>query len=211
MTKPRPTAAVLVALLFLSTAPAAAQVGHPPGRSPYRDIPKGHTVTPFVAQFGGSGGRFGIAPHDGPVFGVRYDIRTSYALQLGIGVGRGTLERLVVDPFVAVAERVKRPGGSEGVVRRREPPAQPHRRQDVAPAGAVRRARRRPHVPVQHRVRFQRVRAGPQDLLRPACRVPVLRPGPGPSAGRRPGAVLEAQLSRQLHAGARRPIPPRRP
>jgi hypothetical protein len=109
MTKPRPIAAVLVALLFLSTAPAAAQVGHSPGRSPYRDIPKGHTVTPFIAQFGGSGGRFGIAPHDGPIFGVRYDIRTSYALQLGIGVGRGTLERLVVDPFVAVAERVSGP------------------------------------------------------------------------------------------------------
>ena len=26
-------------------APAAAQVGHPPGASPYRDIRKGHTVT----------------------------------------------------------------------------------------------------------------------------------------------------------------------
>lgn len=110
MTKPRLSAAVLAALLFLSTAPAAAQVGHSPGRSPYHDIPKGHTLTPFIAQFGGSGGRFGIAPHDGTIVGARYDIRTSYAIQLGIGFGRGTLERLVVDPFVAaVDERVSGP------------------------------------------------------------------------------------------------------
>jgi hypothetical protein len=101
--------AVLLALLVSLPGLAAAQVGHAPDRSPYRDIPKGHTVTPFAAIFGGTGGRFAIAPHDGTIFGFRYDIRTSSALQLGVGFARGTLERMIVDPFVAVEDRVSGP------------------------------------------------------------------------------------------------------
>jgi len=100
---------VVSALALLAPAPLAAQVGHPPGRSPYRDIPKGHTVTGFAGLFGGSGGRFAIAPHDGPVFGLRYDIRTASPLQLGLGLARGNLERMIVDPFVAVEDRVSGP------------------------------------------------------------------------------------------------------
>lgn len=102
-------ATVLLAILALVPDNMAAQVGHPPGRSPYRDIPKGHSVTGFAAQFGGSGGRFGIAPHDGPLYGLRYDIRTANALQMGVVFARGTLERLIVDPFVAVENRVSGP------------------------------------------------------------------------------------------------------
>jgi len=97
------------ALALLAPALAQAQVGHPPGRSPYHDIPRGHTVTGFGALFGGAGGRFGIAPHDGPVFGLRYDIRTSSPIQLGIGFAQGKLDRLIVDPFVAVEGRVTGP------------------------------------------------------------------------------------------------------
>ena len=100
------------ALLLLGlVAPAGlhAQVGHPPGRSPYRDIPKGHAVTPYAGLFGGTGGRFAIAPHDGTVYGLRYDIRTGSALQMGLLFGRGELERMIVDPFVPVAERVSGP------------------------------------------------------------------------------------------------------
>jgi hypothetical protein len=99
----------VLAVLALSPGAAAAQVGHPPGRSPYHDIPKGHTVTGFGGLFGGSGGRLGIAPHDGPVFGLRYDIRTGSAIQLGLVLGRANLERLIVDPFVVVDNRVSGP------------------------------------------------------------------------------------------------------
>jgi hypothetical protein len=96
-------------LLALSAGTASAQVGHPPGRSPYHEIPKGHTVTGFAGLFGGTGGRFAIAPHDGPVFGLRYDIRTASALQMGLVLGRGNLERLIVNPFVEVENRVSGP------------------------------------------------------------------------------------------------------
>ena len=103
------TVTLALALALALPASLPAQVGHPPGRSPYRDIPKGHAVTPYVALFGGTGGRFGIAPHDGTVYGLRYDIRTGSALQLGVLFGRGDLERLIVDPFVAIEQRVSGP------------------------------------------------------------------------------------------------------
>jgi hypothetical protein len=101
--------AVIIALSMLASVTASAQVGHPPGHSPYHDIPKGHTATPIGAQFGGSGGHFGIAPHDSPLFGLRYDIRTASAIQMGLEVARGTLDRLIVDPFVEVDNRVSGP------------------------------------------------------------------------------------------------------
>ena len=99
----------LAVLLALAPGGLLAQVGHAPGRSPYRDIPKGHTVTGFGALFGGAGGRFAIAPHDGPVFGLRYDIRTGSTIQMGLAFARGNLERMIVDPFVAVEDRVSGP------------------------------------------------------------------------------------------------------
>lgn len=99
----------LAVLLALAPGGLLAQVGHAPGRSPFRDIPKGHTVTGFGALFGGAGGRFAIAPHDGPVFGLRYDIRTGSTIQMGLAFARGDLERMIVDPFVVVANRVSGP------------------------------------------------------------------------------------------------------
>jgi hypothetical protein len=99
----------MLAMLALSASTASAQVGHPPDRSPYHDIPKGHTVTGFAGLFGGTGGRFAIAPHDGPVFGLRYDIRSASALQMGLLFARGNLERMIVDPFVEVENRVSGP------------------------------------------------------------------------------------------------------
>jgi hypothetical protein len=95
--------------LGLMVRPLAAQVGHPPGHSPYHDIPKGHTFTALGGYLSGDGGRFGIAPHDGAIFGFRYDIRTASALEMGLGFARADLDRLIVDPFVRVADRVSGP------------------------------------------------------------------------------------------------------
>ena len=108
-TRGRLPRAMLLVLMALSPGAATAQVGHPPGGSPYRDIPKGHTVTGFGALLGGTGGRFGIAPHDGTLLGIRYDIRTGSTIQFGLGFARGTLERLIVDPFVVLEDRVRGP------------------------------------------------------------------------------------------------------
>lgn len=95
--------------LVLAAARLSAQVGHAPDKSPYRDIRKGHTFTALYGQFGGSGGTFGIGPHDGPTYGFRYDLRTGSTVQLGLGFAHGNLDRLIVDPFVELANRVSGP------------------------------------------------------------------------------------------------------
>jgi len=97
---------VTLALALLAPGALLAQVGHPPGKSPYRDIRKGHTFTPFAAFFAGDGGRFGVAPHDGWVYGFRYDIRTGSTVQMGLLLGYGQLERLILDSLVAGEESV---------------------------------------------------------------------------------------------------------
>jgi len=101
------TAGVLASLALAT--PALAQVGHKPESSPYRDIRKGHTVTALYGHFGGNGGRFGIAPHDRPVYGLHYDLRSGSTIQVGLGVARGKLQRLIVNPFVQLANRVSGP------------------------------------------------------------------------------------------------------
>ncbi len=94
-----------VMALALHVTSVAGQVGHEPQSSPYRDIRKGHTFTAIGGYFGGDGGDFGIAPHNGPMVGGRYDIRTADAIQVGLGIAYGSLERFIVNPFVTLANR----------------------------------------------------------------------------------------------------------
>jgi hypothetical protein len=92
-------------LTTLLASSAAAQVGHRPETSPYRDIRKGHTITALAGYLTGDGGDLNIGPHDGAVFGVRYDIRTSRTIQFGLGLAHGSLDRFIVNPFVTLANR----------------------------------------------------------------------------------------------------------
>lgn len=92
-------------LSALAVTTVSAQVGHPPESSPYHDIRKGHTFTVTGGYLSGDGGRFGIGPHDGELFGARYDIRTASAIQMGIGFASGSLDRFIVDPFVRLSNR----------------------------------------------------------------------------------------------------------
>jgi hypothetical protein len=96
---------VACAWLAPAAGPAAAQVGHLPQSSPYRDIRKGHTFTGTGGYFFGDGGEFGIGPHRGATFGARYDIRSASAVQLGLGFAHGSLDRFIVNPFVRLANR----------------------------------------------------------------------------------------------------------
>lgn len=99
----------LAGLVLLAATAASAQVGHAPQSSPYRDIFKGHSVTGFGGYIGGSGGEFEIGPHGGTVYGFRYDIRTGSAVQFGVLLAQANLERLIVDPFIEVENRVSGP------------------------------------------------------------------------------------------------------
>ncbi len=87
----------------------AAQVGHPPQSSPYSDLAKGTSFTVLGGRFLGDGGRQGVGPHSGYTFGIRYDLRASRALALGLGVERGNLQRLIITPSQPVAQRISGP------------------------------------------------------------------------------------------------------
>jgi hypothetical protein len=100
---------VLSTALALIATNTAAQVGHSPQSSPYRDIRKGHTFTVVGGYFGGEGTSFGIGPHDGTIYGARYDIRTGGTIQFGLGVAHGTLQRFIVDPSAPEADRKRGP------------------------------------------------------------------------------------------------------
>lgn len=103
------TRVLLVALLAGLASTARAQVGHAPGHSPYSEIRKGHSLTFLFGHLGGGGGRFGIAPHSGNSYGIRYDVRAGSAVQIGLGFARADLERLIVDPDAVVENRTSGP------------------------------------------------------------------------------------------------------
>jgi hypothetical protein len=99
----------IVVLASVTFQPLSGQVGHPPGDSPFRDIRKGHTLTALGGYFSGSGGRFGMGPHESTIFGGRYDIRTGSTIQIGLGIAHGNLNRNIVDPFVRLVNRTRGP------------------------------------------------------------------------------------------------------
>jgi hypothetical protein len=100
----------LLLLLAIPAAPAAAQVGHEPGKSPYRDILYEYNLTAYASYFDGSGGTLGIGVHDGWLYGVRFQMRSNRFISFGAGVSYGPdMERNVIDPFAPVGERISGP------------------------------------------------------------------------------------------------------
>ena len=95
--------------LALAAAPLSAQVGHPPNRSPYRDIVHGKSLTVMYGDVGGSGGKIGVGPHDGRSYGMRFDIRVGTPIQFGFTVARADLKRLIVSAADSVNNRVDGP------------------------------------------------------------------------------------------------------
>jgi len=90
----------LLFLLVIPAAPAVAQVGHEPSKSPYRDIIYDQSLTAYAGYFDGSGGTLGIGAHDGWMYGIRFQLRANRFISFGLGVSYGPdLQRNVVDPF----------------------------------------------------------------------------------------------------------------
>jgi hypothetical protein len=84
--------ALALLCLLVAAQPAFAQVGYPPGKSPYRDITKKKSLTALFGYIGGSGGRLGLGPHDGPAYGGRFGISVSGPLELSFAVQYADLE-----------------------------------------------------------------------------------------------------------------------
>lgn len=83
-------------LLSLLAAPAAAQVGHPPARSPYRDINLSASLAPQVSFMGGGGGYLGVVPNSGRLYGLRAEILSNRAVTVGVEFAYGEAERLII-------------------------------------------------------------------------------------------------------------------
>lgn len=95
--------------LVVFTAPLAAQVGHDPQHSPYRDILRGKSVTFLYGDVGGDGGKLGVGPHDGQSYGVRFDVRLGTPVQFGLTIAKANLKRLIVSADDSVDNRVDGP------------------------------------------------------------------------------------------------------
>jgi hypothetical protein len=105
---------VLAVAGALLASPLAAQVGHPPHATPYRDIVNGMTVTFLTGDVGGNGGKLGIGPHHGQSYGARFDLRISGPVEAHLGASHASLDRLIVSTRDSVATRVSGPV-SQGV------------------------------------------------------------------------------------------------
>jgi hypothetical protein len=100
---------VCALILACTVSPLAAQVGHAPEASPYRDIRNSKSVTLLYGDVGGDGGVIGVGPHHGKTYGARFDIRAGGAFQLGLSLARGDMKRLIVSAADSVKNRTDGP------------------------------------------------------------------------------------------------------
>lgn len=104
-----PRSLAIVALAALVALPVSAQVGYSPDRSPYRDLTQPTTLTATVGRFTNNGGTYGLGPNNGYTYGLRYAFRANKFIEISLNATRMQLQRLQVDPFVPVAQRVSGP------------------------------------------------------------------------------------------------------
>jgi hypothetical protein len=103
-------APALLALLALVVPGAlTAQVGHDPAHSPYRPITTRSSLMVTAGYLSGSGGKLGIGPSDGPLFGLRYELRLTGPTDAHVGVAWSRLQRLIADPSAPTDEQISGP------------------------------------------------------------------------------------------------------
>jgi hypothetical protein len=101
VTRPR---AALFALCLLAT-PLAAQVGHAPDKSPYRDLPWKQSLAFFAGGLDTGKDPADVGPQPGWLAGVRYDLRIGGPVSLVGRLASGPTSRRVINPAAAPAAR----------------------------------------------------------------------------------------------------------
>jgi hypothetical protein len=100
------------AALLLTAYPAArltAQVGHPPDRSPYRDVKHGRTLILGGGYLSGSRGSVGVGPSNGGIGTARFEVPFGKPLAFFMGAGYGRLSRYIADPTKDSANHISGP------------------------------------------------------------------------------------------------------
>ena len=96
----------LTIVMSLCAATASAQVGYPPNRSPYKDRDYNREWTYFAGQFSAEPDPLGVAPTDGPMGGVRWQMHLTGPIYFGVRLAGASVDRTILDPSKRVAERL---------------------------------------------------------------------------------------------------------
>ncbi len=83
---------------LLAAVPATAQVGHPPETSPYVDLEYKQELTALGGYLRARHDPAGVAPGNGALAGLRYEISLVGPLALSSDLTRAFLNRNVIDP-----------------------------------------------------------------------------------------------------------------
>jgi hypothetical protein len=90
---------LLSALTLVAIATTArAQVGHLPQNSPYRDVETSQEFTFFGGHYSAGQDQINVAPHGGPMFGLRYEIHVGGPAFLMARWSHVNSERFPIDP-----------------------------------------------------------------------------------------------------------------
>jgi hypothetical protein len=84
--------------LLLAGRSLSAQVGYPPDRSPFRDLPETMEASMYSGWFRAKRDPGGVTPRSGPILGAMYQWRMGGPSNLVVEVGRVATERRVLDP-----------------------------------------------------------------------------------------------------------------
>ncbi len=93
------------AAALFAAAPAMAQVGHPPDRSPFLDLEHNQELTFVGGWMKARHDPAGVAPLSRPAFGVRYELTLTGPLALSSDIWTAFGSRNVVDPLKPAATR----------------------------------------------------------------------------------------------------------
>lgn len=100
-------ALIIGTLMAAAANSAGAQVvGYPPDRSPYRDRDYNRDWTFFGGQFSAERDPVGVAPTDGLMAGVRWQMYLTGPMYFGVRLAGASVDRTIIDPSKRLAERV---------------------------------------------------------------------------------------------------------
>ncbi len=105
MTRAPLQAAMIVALGAGVAAPALAQVGYDPPRSPFTDMDYRQELSVLGGYFSAASDIAGVAPQSGPALGLRYELRIGGPAQLMVRALRVSSERRLLDAGLAAPTR----------------------------------------------------------------------------------------------------------
>jgi hypothetical protein len=94
-----------IVALWIVASTAAAQVGHLPQNSPFRDAAYSQELTTYSGWYNGGEGSAGVGPQAGPIVGVRYEIRIGGPAYFSVHAGHAFSKRDVIDPLNPPASR----------------------------------------------------------------------------------------------------------